>query len=114
MAFKHSALLTFLCLLATAYAHAGHGGDTNGMDMSMDSPMNLASGHMLMYFHTTPGDILWFEGWVPQSTGAMVGACIGLFLLALVDRWVAACRGMMEMHWKKRYICCFTYQYVRR
>ncbi|KAG7094336.1 hypothetical protein E1B28_007935 [Marasmius oreades] len=76
--------------------------DINGMDMTMDMPMDLASGHMLMYFHFTPGDILWFEGWVPQSKGAMVGACIGLFLLALVDRWVAGCRGIMEAHWGKR------------
>ncbi|KAK7676995.1 hypothetical protein QCA50_020024 [Cerrena zonata] len=74
----------------------------NGMDMSMDGAMSLASGQMLMWFHFTPGDNLWFEGWVPQSAGAMVGTCIGLFLLALVDRWIGACRGMMEMHWARR------------
>ncbi|KAL0575933.1 ferric-chelate reductase Frp1 [Marasmius crinis-equi] len=74
----------------------------NGMDMSMDMPMPLASGHVLMYFHFTPGDILWFEGWVPQSVGAMVGACIGLFLLAMVERWVAAMRGVMDGYWRTR------------
>ena len=45
--------------------------------------------------------VLWL---VPSSTGAMVGTCIGLFLLALVDRWIAACRAVMEVHWSKRYV----------
>ncbi|KAF9256527.1 hypothetical protein L218DRAFT_881534 [Marasmius fiardii PR-910] len=93
-------LRSFLSSLLFAALCSAH--DVNGMDMSMDMPMDLASGHMLMYFHFTPGDILWFEGWVPQSNGAMVGACIGLFLLALVDRWAAACRGIMEAHWRTR------------
>lgn len=29
---------------------------SNGMDMSMDMPMDLAVGHMLPYLHFTPGD----------------------------------------------------------
>ncbi|KAH7911480.1 CTR copper uptake transporter [Hygrophoropsis aurantiaca] len=73
----------------------------NGMDMSMDGPMNLAMGNMLNYLHFTPGDNLWFLGWVPKSAGSMVGACIGIFLLALVERWIAACRAMMELHWSR-------------
>lgn len=76
--------------------------DSNGMDMSMDGAMDLSSGSMLPYLHFTPGDNLWFLGWVPQTAGAMVGACIGLFLLALVDRWIAACRAVMDVHWSKR------------
>ncbi|KAJ3982371.1 CTR copper uptake transporter [Lentinula detonsa] len=77
--------------------------DSNGMIMSMDGSMDLASGSMLTYLHfTVGGDILWFQGWVPQGPGAMFGACVGLFLLALVDRWIAACRAMMEVHWAKR------------
>lgn len=76
--------------------------DSNGMDMSMDGAMSLASGSMIPYLHFTRGDTLWFLGWVPQSAGAMVGACIGLFMLALVERWVAACRAVMEAHWSKR------------
>ena len=74
----------------------------NGMDMDMDMPMQLASGNVLMYLHFTPGDILWFEGWVPKSTGAMIGACIGLFLLAMVERWVSAMRGVMEGYWRAK------------
>ncbi|TDL19805.1 hypothetical protein BD410DRAFT_815816 [Rickenella mellea] len=79
-----------------AFAH------DNGMDMSMDGPMSLAEGHMTPYLHFTPGDMLWFLGWVPQSAGAMVGTCIGLFLLAIMERWIAACRSVMEVHWRKR------------
>ncbi|KAJ7477518.1 hypothetical protein FB451DRAFT_972056, partial [Mycena latifolia] len=30
------------------------------------------------------------------SKGTMAGACLGLFVLALVDRWIAAVRPMME------------------
>ncbi|KAL0060940.1 hypothetical protein AAF712_012277 [Marasmius tenuissimus] len=79
----------------------------NGMDMDMDMPMPLASGNVLMYFHFTPGDILWFEGWVPKSTGAMVGTCIGLFLLAMVERWISAMRGVMEGYWRvKAQVAC--------
>jgi len=76
--------------------------DTNGMDMSMDGAMALASGNMLPYLHFTSGDNVLFLGWVPKSAGAMVGTCIGLFMLALVERWVAACRAVMEAHWSKR------------
>lgn len=76
----------------------------NGMDMSMDGGMDLAMGQMLTYLHFTPGDMLWFMGWVPASTGAMVGTCIGLFLLAIIERWIAACRAVMQGHWAKRYV----------
>ena len=76
---------------------------SNGMDMDMDDAMNLASGNMLSYLHFTPGDILWFQGWVPASAGAMVGTCIGLFLFALVERWIAAARAVMQGHWAQRY-----------
>lgn len=70
----------------------------------MDGAMSLASGSMIPYLHFTPGDILWFYGWVPSSKSAMVGTCIGLFLFALVDRWLAAARSVMEVHWSKRYV----------
>ncbi|KAH9926640.1 CTR copper uptake transporter [Epithele typhae] len=97
-----SGALTPLVVLASLAVRAAAHGDTNGMDMSMDGGMDLAAGNMLMWFHFTPGDILWFYGWVPRSTGAMVGACIGLFLLAMVDRWISAARAVMEAHWSKR------------
>ncbi|OJT14549.1 hypothetical protein TRAPUB_8882 [Trametes pubescens] len=90
-------LATLLAVLATSVkAHS------NGMDMSMDGSMDLEAGQMLPYLHFTRGDIVLFYGWVPSSKGAMVGTCIGLFLFALVERWIAACRGVMEAHWQKR------------
>ncbi|EKM52897.1 uncharacterized protein PHACADRAFT_261579 [Phanerochaete carnosa HHB-10118-sp] len=85
-----------LVLAALVTAH------DNGMDMTMDDGMVLAQGQMLPYLHFTPGDMLWFMGWVPQSTGAMIGTCIGLFLLAVVERWIATCRAVMQAHWSKR------------
>ncbi|TFK50650.1 hypothetical protein OE88DRAFT_1608039, partial [Heliocybe sulcata] len=74
---------------------------SNGMDMSMDGAMSLAEGQMLPYLHFTPGDVLWFDGWVPKTTGAMVGTCIGLLLLAIVERWIACIRALSEMAWSK-------------
>ncbi|CDO75149.1 hypothetical protein BN946_scf184590.g6 [Trametes cinnabarina] len=84
------------CLPSLVKAH------DNGMDMTMDGAMDLAEGQMLPYLHFTRGDIVLFFGWVPSSKGAMVGTCIGVFLLALVERWIAACRGVMEAHWRRR------------
>ncbi|KAH9837586.1 CTR copper uptake transporter [Rhodofomes roseus] len=90
--------LVCLCALFAPVAQAA----SNGMDMSMDGAMDLASGNMLTYLHFTPGDVLWFQGWVPASAGAMVGACIGLFMLGLVERWIAAARAVMQAHWAHR------------
>ncbi|KAJ7281006.1 Ctr copper transporter family-domain-containing protein [Mycena rebaudengoi] len=90
------ALLLLLPLLPRALAA------DNGMDMDMDNGMTLAMGSMINALHFGPvgADTLWFPGWVPQSAGAVAGACVGLFLLALVDRWLAACRAMMEVQWR--------------
>ncbi|KAF8200097.1 CTR copper uptake transporter [Pholiota molesta] len=75
----------------------------NGMDMSMDGSMALAAGAMRPYLHFTfGGDTLWFLGWVPASRGAMAGACVGLFLLGVVDRWLAAVRAVAERAWRQR------------
>ncbi|KAG6917201.1 hypothetical protein DXG01_003405 [Tephrocybe rancida] len=56
----------------------------------MDMPMSLASGTMLSYLHFTPGDVLWFAGWVPARGRTLFGACVGLFLLGIAERWTAA------------------------
>ncbi len=55
---------------------------------------------MIPYFHFTPGDVLLFLGWVPKSNGAMLGTCIGLFLLGILTRWFAAIRIGGERIWK--------------
>ncbi|KAH8999695.1 CTR copper uptake transporter [Lactarius hatsudake] len=75
----------------------------NGMDMNMDQGMSMSMGNMVMYLHFTPGDNLWFLGWAPRTAGAMVGTCIGLFMLALAERWLSAMRAVMEAHWRTRF-----------
>ena len=85
---------------------------SDGMDMSMDGSMSLASGNMIPYLHFTPGDVLWFQGWVPKSPGAMFGACLGLFLLAIVERWIAAIRSLAEAYWRKRCVFPFTHEWM--
>ena len=75
----------------------------NGMDMSMDQGVSMSMGNMVSYLHFTPGDNLWFFGWAPRTAGAMVGACIGLFMLALAERWLSAMRAVMDGHWSTRF-----------
>lgn len=77
----------------------------DGMDMGMDGSMSLASGIMKSYLHSTSSDVIWFLRWVPQSRGAMAGAGIGLFLLALIDKWLTAIRASAESYWRRR--CLF-------
>jgi len=70
----------------------------DGMDMG-----GMASGGMMSpWLHFTLGDALWFKSWVPQSKGALVGAAFGLFLLAIVERWFASMRALMELHWREQ------------
>lgn len=94
-------------LIAGAVAH------DNGMVMSMDQGMSMSSGNMIAYLHFTPGDNLWFIGWAPRTAGAMVGACIALFMLSIAERWLAAIRGVMEAHWRTRLVthspCSYCY-----
>ncbi|EJT98934.1 hypothetical protein DACRYDRAFT_24046 [Dacryopinax primogenitus] len=75
--------------------------DMPGMDS--DTPTStLGTMGMMLGFHATPFDQLWFLGWTPQTNGAMFGACIGLVILAVLERWVAAIRGLCEVWWKQR------------
>ena len=76
----------------------------NGMDMNMDQGMPMNVGNMIMYLHFVIGDNLWFLGWAPSTAGAMAGACIGLFMLAMAERWLTAMRGIMEEHWGTRFV----------
>lgn len=96
-------LVLVLLVAHVVYAH-DHGSDDDMDNMDGMGVTNLAAGQMLPYLHSTPGDILWFEGWVPKKAGPMVGACLGLFLLAIFERWLAACRGVAERSWAYRYV----------
>ncbi|KIJ45512.1 hypothetical protein M422DRAFT_166335 [Sphaerobolus stellatus SS14] len=59
-------------------------------------------GSMMPWLHFTLGDNLYFNSWVPLSAGAVVGACIGLFMLGIIERWLAAMRCAMEAYWARR------------
>ncbi|KAF8527871.1 Ctr copper transporter [Hysterangium stoloniferum] len=73
--------------------------DMSGMTMMGGGTMG---GMMMPWLHFTKGDNLFFMAWVPLSTGAVIGACIGLFLLAIIDRWVSAMRAVMQLYWSRR------------
>jgi copper transporter 1 len=75
-----------------ALAQHVHGGSSDGTGGVM----------MIPYLHFTPGDALFFKEWVPTSSGAVGGACVGLFVLAMLQRCVSAMRGVMDQHWKHR------------
>ncbi|KDR84366.1 hypothetical protein GALMADRAFT_133684 [Galerina marginata CBS 339.88] len=76
--------------------------DSMNMNMTTDGAMAMTMPGMLPYLHFTPGDTVLFLGWAPGSNGAMVGACIALFVLALLDRGLAAIRASVEHRWQKR------------
>lgn len=59
-------------------------------------------GSMKMFLHLSFGDALFFESWKPKSAGAVAGAAIGLALLAICDRWLAAMRAVLEIQWAAR------------
>ncbi|KAI0824132.1 Ctr copper transporter [Trametes gibbosa] len=57
---------------------------------------------MVPWLHFTSGDNLLFETWHPSSKGAIAGACVGLAVFALFERWVNAMRGAAEAHWDRK------------
>ncbi|KDQ30566.1 hypothetical protein PLEOSDRAFT_1088433 [Pleurotus ostreatus PC15] len=77
-------------------------GDMDMSGSSSSSSMSHGSGMMIPWLHFAGGDNLFFESWRPTSPGAIAGACIGLFILAIIDRWMAAVRRLMEAYWRRR------------
>ncbi|KAK8870094.1 hypothetical protein IAR55_000664 [Kwoniella newhampshirensis] len=70
----------------------------------MDNMGSTGSGTMTMkmYFHGSIGtDMLWFASWMPSSAGATVGVCIGLFILAIFERYLIAFRRACDASWRK-------------
>lgn len=61
-------------------------------------------GTMVMkpYLHFTTGDPLWFAAWTPATSGAVVGACVGLVMLAMFERMLVGVRGVLEAEWSRR------------
>ncbi|KAI8082712.1 Ctr copper transporter family-domain-containing protein [Halteromyces radiatus] len=68
--------------------HSSHGSgsmsDMGGMNMDMSS-MTMGTFHW-----SSTGDALWFDAWMPKSEPAYIGACIGLFVFAVVSRGLLA------------------------
>ncbi|CUA68260.1 CTR copper uptake transporter [Rhizoctonia solani] len=84
-----------LCLAAIALAHGGPQTpkENTGSDMMMMTP----------YFHwAASADALYFKSWVPRTPGGLVGACIGLFCLALFERFLDGARGLVEAWWRRQ------------
>jgi len=57
---------------------------------------------MIPWLHFTGGDSLLFKSWTASSPGAIAGACIGLVILAIFERWIAGVRSVLERNWKQR------------
>ncbi|KAL4243058.1 Copper transport protein [Abortiporus biennis] len=57
---------------------------------------------MVPWLHFTGGDNLFFKSWHPSSHGAIAGACIGLVVLAILERWISGMRGLLESHWRRK------------
>ncbi|KAJ3790309.1 Ctr copper transporter [Lentinula aff. detonsa] len=57
---------------------------------------------MKNYLHFTAGDNLLFQTWHPDSSGAIAGACIGLVVVALFERWLSATRTGLQSYWHQR------------
>nr|AFU72291.1 copper transport protein CTR3 [Amanita strobiliformis] len=67
------------------------------MNMGSGSSMNqMSSFHFKLI-----GDTLWFQAWTPDSPGTVAGACLGLFFLAIFERWIAAARATAEWSWNR-------------
>jgi len=76
-------------------AHSGHDGSTT------TTSSNIV-GMMIPYFHFTLGDPIFIASWRPTSAGALAGACIGLVVLCLFERWLAAVRNVFNKQWHHR------------
>ncbi|CAA7261083.1 unnamed protein product [Cyclocybe aegerita] len=95
-----------VAFLPVALAHGDSpSSSSSGAAVVAPTPASASSAHasMVPYLHFTPGvDTIFFLGWVPRSAGAIVGTCIGLFVLAIMERWVAAMRARAEAFWRYR------------
>ncbi|KAI0082231.1 hypothetical protein K474DRAFT_1671342 [Panus rudis PR-1116 ss-1] len=66
----------------------------------MDGTTDHMEGMMTPWLHFVGGDYLLFKSWHPSSPGAIAGACIGLALLALLERWLSGVRAILDRRWK--------------
>jgi copper transporter 1 len=57
---------------------------------------------MMSGLHTSGGDTLLFNSLRPTSPGALAGAALVLFAIAVLERWLAATRIVLDANWHKR------------
>lgn len=69
------------------------------MDMNPTTTMTMM---MTPWLHFSGGDYLIFKTWIPESKGAIAGACIALVAFCILERWIAALRRQMEVQWGSR------------
>ncbi|KIY45197.1 hypothetical protein FISHEDRAFT_49790 [Fistulina hepatica ATCC 64428] len=74
-------------LILVLYAAA-----VRAMDMDMGGTTVIESSGSMSYLHFTRGDILWLVAWNPVKPWVVFGACVGLFLLSVLERLVNAAR----------------------
>lgn len=68
------------------------------MDMN-STTTTTAMTMMTPWLHFSGGDYLIFKTWMPESKGAIAGACIALVAFCILERWIAALRRQMEIKW---------------
>ena len=74
------------------------------MDMDGLNTSTSRIDMMTPYLHFTGGDNLFFKSWSPSSHGAIAGASIALVVLAILERLLFSVRGVLEAHWRRRYV----------
>lgn len=72
------------------------------MDHSAMGMSSMSEAMMIPYLHFSGGDYLWLNAWAPSSRGEIAAACIGLVVIAMLERFIAATRTMFDLHWHIR------------
>lgn len=70
------------------------------MSMTDDGTGGVSAQAFTDYLHFGKGDRLWFAAWSPVTSGAVGGACVALFMLAIFQRLLLAGRGVVEGEWR--------------
>lgn len=78
--------------------------DMSGMDSSIANSTMTTSDLTtmvlsMMQFHASGGDTLWFPPFIPISSPAIFGACILLFFIAILTRFLDAIQRTMTLIW---------------
>ncbi|GAA6011231.1 hypothetical protein JCM11491_006767 [Sporobolomyces phaffii] len=77
-----------------------HGAMAGMAGMDMGQTNGTSAMMMSTYFTTSLGaSNLWFSSWTPTTAGATFGACLGLFFLAILSRFLAAVKSCAEVAW---------------